>query len=306
MTSVPITLRELAAIAMREHVGEFPAGNVLRVTLDVEADDRTEMVSISLKDDSLVVVSSDGNPDGPHAQVALSLVAGIAPTPLLSGRGSIMPAPIVTKTEASLPKSDRITDLGNSLEELVVAITRVGMRNASTSATVQDGLDRFVSLLPKPTPIGSARWIGRVRSAIQQDDATTLARLLDGAMRLCAELREGRQGADSHERIAGFLGVRFAEQRKHTTLSDCTLVEVGREWMTAIDRYQLERRYLVDAESGQLYCEERLRERKRRLDPARDSFVWVSPKSKSVQHLQKFACCNTRFNRRCQLRYGIT
>ena len=40
-------------------------------------------------------------------------------------------------------------------------------------------------------------------------------------------------------------------------MTDVTLLELAREWVPALERAGIERRYLLDLQDGEMYCEER-------------------------------------------------
>ncbi|MFA9412825.1 MAG: hypothetical protein ACERK0_16290, partial [Deltaproteobacteria bacterium] len=64
-------LRDVAIKRLRSLGATTAEGSVRRLTVDIEVDGRVEMVTLSLRDDELQCVSSDGRIDGPHVLAAL-------------------------------------------------------------------------------------------------------------------------------------------------------------------------------------------------------------------------------------------
>ena len=69
-------LRDVVVRHLRSIGATTGAGAVRRLTMDIEAEGRMEMVTLSLRDDELQCVSSDGRSDGPHVMAALRFIAG--------------------------------------------------------------------------------------------------------------------------------------------------------------------------------------------------------------------------------------
>ncbi|HET6332938.1 MAG TPA: hypothetical protein VFG30_06970 [Polyangiales bacterium] len=146
--------------------------------------------------------------------------------------------------------------LAEALEDAVTALVRSGLL-AEHSASVSEMLSRVAREAGTPLPLGVARWIGRVRDAIDQRDVALIAHALAAAGAVAADLREAHPGEDAQERLVTWLGDTHGFGM--TRVSDRLLLEVAREWLNGGERQQIERRYLVDLNSGESYREERPR-----------------------------------------------
>ena len=227
-------------------------GGVRRISLEVEAEGRFETVLLSLREGSVQCVCSDGRNDGPHVAAALRFLGSAdgeerTPSPMLS-----------------IPKGDaearpQPSDLADALDDLLTAVTRVGVRGAQYAPSVDATLERLLEAAPSPTPHGLGRFIGRLRRELRSESSRRAARMLDGASRLVAALRAGSPTSDEQERIDAWLGVGAARKPQVELLYDRTMVEVGREWLSGAERASVERRYLIDIRSGVTYREDRPR-----------------------------------------------
>lgn len=146
--------------------------------------------------------------------------------------------------------------LAEALEDAVTALVRSGLLTEH-SASVSEMLSRVAREAGTPLPLGVARWIGRVRDAIDQRDVSLIAHALAAASAVAADLREVHPTADARERLVTWLGDTHGFEMSR--VSDRLLLEVAREWLNGGERQQIERRYLVDLNSGESYREERPR-----------------------------------------------
>ncbi len=243
---------------------EQPAATVQRVVIDVTIGGRTEMVTMSLRDGELSWSSSDGQRRGPHVVEALRLLAaGAAPLPkgVRTSPGEIA----ATETEPP-PPAARVTSeqqrpmkhvLADNLDDLVTAITRVGVREARESATVKEAIERLAQTVGQPMPLGVARSLGRLRSAMSRMNVDRVARSLEEACRLADDLRSTDPSERSRRRVVSFLGPDAAHPQDISRISHRTLVEVGREYLAGLERAYVDRRYLLCADSGEVFREER-------------------------------------------------
>lgn len=265
------------------------AARVERAVLDVTIDGRTELVSVSVRDGKLVCTSSDGKSDGPYVRAALRMLAGeasamiatttaagMAATILIdaaadggevgslateSGRGSLLPGTVRT-APGSEPAPPPLTDraaLGRALDDLVTAVVRVGVREAHGSPSTEEAVQRLVEAAPSPLPLGVARFVGRLRAALASHDVQTTAVLLEGAARLASDVTVAKPTGLARRRIVSWLGASGDGEDEVERLFDRVLVEVGREWLAGIERSSIERRYLVDVQTGEVFREERAR-----------------------------------------------
>ncbi|MDH5491922.1 MAG: hypothetical protein OEY14_08205 [Myxococcales bacterium] len=242
---------ELRAAARRalESMPQAGSGQVRRIVVEVQAEGRSELVTLSLRDGELLCTASDGSADGPHVVTALRLLA-LEREPELSASGPVAELAPPPLADAS------VHPLADALDGLVTAIVRIGAGEAFGAPAVEDAFARIVA--GSRTPSRSlSRWIGRVRAALSDAAIDRLARLLVGASRLAEALRSPSPSHDEARRIAAWLG--GSGSSPVGVLSECILIEVGREWVGGVDRSALERRYLIDPGSGEIYREERAR-----------------------------------------------
>ena len=254
-------LREAAVQHMRALGAMKGDGSIRRLTLDIEVDGRVELVTVGLRGDELQWVSSDGRNDGPHVMAALRFIAGIE-----HRDESAPPGPVDSIAVRSI--SPRLpNELAEALDDLLTAVTRVGVDKAQYAPSVDTALDRVVGVAPQPTPPGLGRFMGRLQREIRCGNVQRVARLLDGASQLAEALRLETPTASSEQLVEAWLGARPGSTAKVELLYDRTMIEVGREWLSGIERASVERRYLVDIESGSIYREDRPRHATASLGP---------------------------------------
>jgi len=254
-------LRDVVVRHLRSIGATTGAGAVRRLTMDIEAEGRMEMVTLSLRDDELQCVSSDGRSDGPHVMAALRFIAGTE-----QHDDSSPPRPeasIVARPRDASPTNE----LAEALDDLLTAVTRVGADKAQYAPSVDAALERVVRVAPQPTPPGLGRFIGRLQQEIRSGELHRLARILDGASRLADALRLEAPTRASEQRLGAWLGVRPGSTPKVELLYDRTMIEVGREWLSGTERASVERRYLIDIGSGSIYREDRPRNATASLGP---------------------------------------
>ncbi|MEC7520506.1 MAG: hypothetical protein VYE22_11605 [Myxococcota bacterium] len=261
-------IREAARRALERVGGGRGAGEVTRLTVDVQLDGVTEMVTLALRDGELSWTSS-GAADGPHVREALRWLAQSAP-PAEDVRASqtgmrvtetdlaprpSTPPPAPPAEEAPTPSArGRLAD---ALDDVVTTVVRAGAgeRNAPS---VAESLERLRKEAPLPTPTGLARWLKRLESGLAAKDVAQVALLLMGASQLAKDLRKERPSRSARRRVVGWMGA-SGELGAVERLSDRVLVEVAREWLPSSERGGIERRYLVDLRNGEVFREERSR-----------------------------------------------
>jgi hypothetical protein len=229
--------------------------------MDIEVEGRVEMVTLSLRDGELQCVSSDARNDGPHVLAALRFVAGME-----AREDSSPPGPVASIAPPSAEQTPA-NGLADALDDLLTAITRVGVAKAQYAPSVDAALERVVSAAPQPTPSGLGRFIGRLQREIRSAELRPMARLLEGASQLADALRTPTRTRDTEERLVAWLGARPGSMPEVGLLHDRTMIEVGREWLSGTERASLERRYLVDLELGSIYREDRPRHATASLGP---------------------------------------
>lgn len=255
-----IQLREAVLRHLQSRGPAGAEGSVERLSLEVEVDGRIETVLIALRGGELRCVSSDGLDDGPHVSAALRFVAGLE-----LGEASLRPGPPLA---ATTPDNVRPAhDLADALDDLLTAVTRVGVHGAQYAPSVEATLERVLEAAPSPTPAGLGRFVGRLNHALRERDPRKAARVLDGVSRLVDALRIDAPTADSSIEVETWLGAWAGTKSEVELLYDRTMVEVGREWMAGVDRASVERRYLVDVRTGEVYREDRPRNAVASLGP---------------------------------------
>ncbi|HEX5656025.1 MAG TPA: hypothetical protein VFX59_02475 [Polyangiales bacterium] len=202
-----------------------------------------EQVTLFMRDGRLRELCTCGVERCEHIAVVLRfLTDGAAPADVRV-RSSVRPPP---------PDQGAVA-LATAFEELCVACARAGIE-ARDSPSINQALAQLLTAAPDPVPLSLARWIGRFRDALAFGELGELSRLLDGALRFTDQLREGPLSAPEQRRAW------LDEVDGSEALSEVTLVEVAREWITGLDRASIERRYLIELVSGQVYSEERRRD----------------------------------------------
>lgn len=259
--------------AARARLGELgaddaPADGLRRATLEIEAEGRVELVTVTLRPDGTLLVSAtDGQNDGPHVRAALTLLAAM-PTAGGTRRVSMAPpkpstapgpwddGPEAAEDATSSPGTvASVSPLADALEDLMVAAVRHGANEGLGKPAVSEAIARVEEAVAKsPDPRGLTRFIGRLYTMLATRDAAGLARVLDGASRLVSALRRTDLPKEERRRVEAWLG-----GATRTQLFDQELVEIGREWIAGFKRGALQRRYLVSLHSGEIYREERRR-----------------------------------------------
>jgi hypothetical protein len=213
-----------------------------------------EQVTLFLRDGRLRELCTCGIERCEHIAVVLQFLA--------EGAAQASPAEVRVRSSVRPPPPDRdALALASAFEELCVACARAGIE-ARDSPSIKQALAQVLSAAPEPVPLSMARWVGRFRDALSFSELGELSRLLDGALSFAEQLREGALSAPEQRRAW------LDDAEGSDALSEVTLVEVAREWITGLDRASIERRYLVELVSGQVYSEERRRD---------DSAISVGP-----------------------------
>jgi len=254
-------LRDAVARYLRSTGAAQGEAAVRRLTMDIEVEGRVELVTLLLRDGELQCVSSDGQNDGPYVRAALQFVAGTE-----SREDSSPPGPMDAVAGQSL-EPGAPNELAEALDDLLTAMTRVGLEKAQYAPSVDAALERVIAVAPQPTPPGLGRFIGRLHQEIRSGEIRRVARILDGASQLAEALRAEAPTTESEQRLGAWLGARPGSTPKVDLLYDRTMIEIGREWLSGTERASVERRYLVDSRSGSIYREDRPRHATASLGP---------------------------------------
>ena len=248
-------LRDLAHRLRLEAPGEAaPPGRLLRATLEIEVEGIRELVVLSSTSEGrLRAVASDGATEGPHVAAALAMMDGQAAAP--SARHSELPTAPGT---VGAPRV--VSPFADALEELVTAVVRSGISNASAAVAVREGVERVLREAPRPTPPGLGRALARLRKGLTDGDVDVVARILDGGARLARDLRDEAITDEGRRRVAAWTVRPGTRSLAAESLNERELVEVGREWLASAGASgAVQRRYLVCTTTGEVFREEHLR-----------------------------------------------
>ena len=235
---------------------------VERATVEVNIGDRRALVSVAVIDGELVVVSSDGDSEGPFAEAALRFLAGEAPAVREKEATSTKAA------RASVPpKPKPFAPLADALDELLTAVARSGVDAAASATPVEEALEQVLRTAPSPTPVGLGRVVGRLRHALSQRDVDTTARVLEGTARLVRHLRSDGGSRDDATRLSVWLDQPELRERMET-VHEREMFEVAREWVAGTERRAIQRRYLICTKTGEVFCEERARHHSASIGPS--------------------------------------
>ena len=255
-------LRRAAAQALAEW-GELEspahAANdvtIERVSCDVQHGRQSELVSLALTQGRLKATCTCSQLACPHVRAALQLLA--------SERAALEARPISSRPDRisvellvlSRQRSQASASLSEALADLVTAVVRTGVAS-ERAASVHETLDRVEAAAGTPPPLGCLRWLGRMREALDVHDVALAAQALMAAAALSNDLREPEGDSRAHARIVSWLGSESANELER--LSDRSMLEIAREWVSGTERHQIERRYLVDLQSGEVFREECVR-----------------------------------------------
>ncbi len=254
-------LRDVALRHLRALGATVEEGSIRRLTMDIELEGRIEMVTLSLRDDELQCVSSDGRNDGPHVMAALRFIAGAE-----QREDSAHPRPIPSISGPSLGQAPP-SELAEALDDLLTAVARVGVSKAQYAPSVDAALERVVDIAPQPTPPGLGRFIGRLQQEMRSREPVHVARILDGASQVADALRAEAPTRASAQRLSAWFGLPSGSTPDVELLYDRTMIELGREWLSGTERASVERRYLIDIRSGSIYREDRARNATASLGP---------------------------------------
>jgi len=259
-------LRKAAADALATFdVPARPGARVARLNAELDLDGSHELLSLRLEPDGLRWHCSCGQARCAHAAALLAILADAAPPAAAARPGSVPPTP-----RSSLAPERRIVEhtdrarnvdrsaLAAALRDVVTAVVRGGVRAESTAST-REALERLIAAAPEPLPLGVSRWVGRLREGLSRGDVTNVARLLEGASNLTIDLRKAAPEPDARQRGVSWLGAMAHDPLDVDRLTERSMLEVGREWLAGVERASLERRYLLDLDSGEIFREERAR-----------------------------------------------
>lgn len=255
-------LRHAAFLALRRRYAdsEPPNAHVERISLDIELGGARELVSFALRGGDLTWSCTCAQPACGHAHAALGLLAErMAPAPE-AGAGSSRAPSSDRRTVAHAQHSSGADPaaLAEVLRDLVTAVLRSGV-TSGVSASIEEVLQRLIAAAPSPLPLGISRFIGRLKKAISERDADEAARVLHAASQLADDLVASAASNEGQARVVSWLGPLgpIGREASVARITDLSLVEIARELLSGVERAAIERRYLIDPQTGQFYREER-------------------------------------------------
>lgn len=233
--------------------------HVERLSVEVGVADDRQLVSLWLREGALSASCTCGHASCAHAYAALALLCQ-APGPVSADRVTDIWLPQVTtladrRTVARHAGEIALPAWAEILQDLLIAVVRSGA-SAELSPSVEDGLTRLMRAAPSPLPLGLSRWVGRFKSALAQRDAAELACVLAGADMLIDDMLADAPTQEGRRRMLSWLVQAEHEVDARSTIADVTLVEIAREQLAGATRAGIQRRYLIDAQSGHIYREE--------------------------------------------------
>jgi hypothetical protein len=248
------------ALARRFAEGSGPIGSVDRISIDIAVDGRRELVSLALRGADLSWSCTCGQNECSHAHAALALLADSPPiAPVIEPVEAARQVQVTTdrRTVAYSQQAEGDTAaLAETLRDLVTAVVRSGL-TSGVSASIEEVLQRLIAAAPFPLPLGVSRFVGRLKKSIVDRDADEVARVLHGASLLADDLHPELSSEQGRVRVLSWLGSLGHDSAGVTRMTDLSLIEIAREWLPGVERAGVERRYMVDLDTGQIYREER-------------------------------------------------
>jgi hypothetical protein len=227
-----------------------------RMSCDVRIDKQLELVSLRWSDGRMIVSCSCGRLACAHAKHVLRFIGSHAPASDAHRRSTSRLERVVPEARAVEPARPPASALCEPLADVVTAVVRAGVAS-ERAASVLETLSRVEQAAGTPLPLGVRRWLGRMREALDARDLPLVAQALTAAATLSADLRVEAPSPEARARIVNWLGSAPGEGAER--VSDRLLLELAREWVTGTERMQIERRYLIDLQSGETFREERVR-----------------------------------------------
>ncbi len=261
--------RHAARKALRELGAAAPPalGHIERANFDVRVGGESELVSLRAGQSGLVSSCSCGRAGCAHVQVALRFISGVAEPevasvaaagPTASEFRPSMSAPLRKADDGARAEPLARPALSEVLDDLVTAAVRTGI-TAENAVSVQETIDRLLHLAGTPLPLGVGRFVGRLRYALETADVDLSAEVLAAASALASDLCASEPSAEARARVIDWIGAPRGDEERVGRVSDRIFLEVAREWVHGTERAQIERRYLVDLGSGDVYREQRVR-----------------------------------------------
>jgi hypothetical protein len=257
--------RRAAQAAFERAFARVPGtgAEVERASIDVALGGVREIVSFTLRGGELSWSCTCAQEACAHAQAALALLGGLparaeVPATRSSQTDLVAVNPDRRTVEPAAPSAEANTaELREVLSDLITAVVRSGSAGG-LSPTVEEALGRLARTARSPLPHGLNRWGGRLKRALTDADNDEVARLLHGASQLVGDLQAAAPAPAARSRLLSWLGTPAHDDSADVMrLTDVSMLELAREWVPALERAGIERRYLLDLQHGEIYCEER-------------------------------------------------
>jgi hypothetical protein len=249
--------------------GSTPSSaRVAALSVAIEQQGRVEMVSLRLEGASLVVTCTCGTRICAHAREALALFDGddahaaihddritqaYEPAMRLSEPG---PMPVMSLGAPPLPLREGRAAIAGALSDLVLAVTRSGLEQGISPA-VLEALENLSEHAPPASSTGLRVFVGNLKTALEAQHSEGVVRALAAANAFIDALSTPFTTADIDARIATWLGTVAAAGVASERVTERSYLELAREQRPGLARAGVERRYLIDLESGELYREDR-------------------------------------------------
>jgi hypothetical protein len=141
-----------------------------------------------------------------------------------------------------------------ALEDLCLAVARSGL-SSPDSPSIREALDQLLARVGTPPPLALSRWVARLQKALANNDVGLAARILEGARQLSDDLRSQERASAPLARRRTWLGM--SDGFSADSLTEATLLEVGRVRVSGSSRAAIVRRYLLELSTGEVFKEER-------------------------------------------------
>lgn len=238
--------------------GETPQVRIDRMLIDMEVDGAAEWVEVRRNGDSAQVRSSLGEQQ-PVVDAILGALAASSEQPETEeSAGRLTPAgePTRATRDSTAPPAapEHPSEPASALDDYRTAIVRAGLRKGANAPGVMEAHKRLLEALGEPVPWGAARWLMAVRRALLDLDAPRLAELFEGAERVAQAYRQRDTVSERFLEEVEWL-TPLARANKTERISDRRAVEVARRWVGGLGGQQMELRYLLCLNSGEVYRE---------------------------------------------------
>jgi hypothetical protein len=233
-----------------------PVPVVDRITCDVQTGRQSELVTLRMLEGRIQTACTCGRVACAHMRVVLQLMAAPPAGEASRPTGRVDRVSVEPRVLSERSRSKRAAALCEPLADLITAVVRAGVES-ERNASVHESLSRVERALPAPLPLGLLRWLGCMHEALATRDVGLVAHALAGAALFAADLRAPALDESAALRVSTWLGSAAGDDLQR--LSDRHMVELAREWVSGTARNQIERRYLLDLESGEIFREESAR-----------------------------------------------